>query len=132
MAYGDLSNEVKNFIENYIDSVEQINVLRLLSAQDTRYFSIQEIVHELRSTETAILRRMSDLQNRKVLIPPLTGENSKQIMFSPTSEEIRTGVNLLVNAFLEKPAQVIEYIYSIPPVAVREFAKAFQFRKETK
>ena len=131
MANGEISNEVKNFIEAYIDSVEQINVLRLLIAHDNRVFSIQEIVHELRSTESAILRRINDLQNRKVLMPS-TSESSKQIKFSPTSDEVRVLINLLVRSFAEMPGKVIEFIYTLPPLTVREFSKAFQFRKESK
>jgi len=123
----DVPPHVRAFIEQRINSVEQIAVLVLLRADPARAWTVGEIARELRSTDTAITCRLDDLRLAGV-IP--SARDSDRVEYAPASQQMADLVSALADAYREQPTRVIELIYAKPPDAVLQFAAAFKLSKE--
>lgn len=126
LNFSDLPAELVEFISTSIDSVEQVHVLLALHANPSREWTVAELTHELRSVESSISRRLVDLYGKNVLARPA----SAAVRFLPGNPKAEAAISLLAKTYRERPARVIELIYSKPPQAIQAFADAFKFRKD--
>lgn len=118
---------MRAFVEQRLNSVEQIAVLLLLRANPDRAWSVEEISKELRSTASAIERRLADLETSGVLTP---ANGAGTVKYTPSSRDISDAVTQLAGAYRDQPARIIELIYSKPPYSIRAFADAFKLKKD--
>jgi hypothetical protein len=124
----DVPEKVLRFLNNYIDSIEQIHVLILLYENKEKEWTIEAINQELRSAEPSIEKRLTDLINSKVLAPPKT---PGRFTYQPYSDELRSAISDVVEFYKVRPYKVIELIFSQDSKdVIRTFANAFRFKKE--
>ncbi len=126
MTREDLPKDVIDFINNYIDSIEQLSVLLLLYSKSEDVWTIVEIANELRSTVPSITKRLDDLYTRKVLVRMHEMKDSHK--FNPSSPDVRAVVASLAKQNQIRPYRVIDLIYSRPTKALKQFADAFKLR----
>lgn len=126
MSANRIPESVERLILESIDSVELLRVLMLLFDQPERAWTVAEINRELRSSESSIAKRLSDLYSRRLLKRPETESHC----YVPYSEETAQAVRALAECHRLMPYRVIELIYSRPTDALRAFAAAFKIKKE--
>lgn len=129
MAGEDLPQDVRQFLDNCIDSIEQLRVLLALHAQPEREWSASDLAVEMRSTESSIRKRLDDLYFRKVLVKlPELGDRHK---FLPDSPRVEVIIKELAFCNEKRPYSVIDAIYVKPNKALKAFADAFKLRGDT-
>lgn len=126
----DIPPPIKKFVQERLDSVEQLNVLLLLRLSPDRVWSTEQISHELRSTDQSIQKRLEGLYSRNVLVrvPELQGGHR----FSPASDECRQLIEELAVINHTKPYRIMELIYSRKSDALQDFADAFKLGGDKK
>ena len=122
----DISEEMRKFIFNHIDSIEQLEVLFLLRNHLPRKWTVFEISSELRSSPESILKRIES--NRSTgLIRTIDDTGSRLFEYYATDVKLENMVEELAVAYRNQPHRIIELIYS-PTKRVRSFASAFVMR----
>jgi hypothetical protein len=120
------SEELERFIKEQIRSLEQLEILLLLSSAPDKKWTEQAVYEVIKSSRSSVAARLNELVSQKLL----STETAAVFTFSPESETVKRLVQELAVAYKQRPVRVVELLYSRPPDAVQEFAKAFKLRKE--
>lgn len=123
MADYEISAKLKQFIFEFVDSVELIEVLLLMRNQPDVWFNAAQISAELRSSPTSIAKRLSRLAHIDLL-----AYKDDQFRFSPHTNELKDIVSELANEYLLRRHSIFELIFSSSKNA-RQFADAFIVNK---
>lgn len=124
MPEHDISANLKQFIFEYVDSVELIEVLLFIRSNADKWFSATQISTELRSNPTSITNRLSRLASIGLI-----EKDNDQIKFHPESDELKDLVTELANEYLLRRHRIFELIFSSSKTA-RQFANAFIVNKK--
>lgn len=128
MADHEISPLLQQFIFEFVDSVELIEVLLLMRNNPDKWFSADQISAELRSNPKSITNRLKRLSS----IGLLEQENGKDLFrFKPSSNELKEITNELSNEYLLRRHRIFEIIFSSSKTA-RQFANAFIVTKSNK
>lgn len=130
MAGEDLSENLLRFLDDYVDSVEQVRVLLLLHSSPQKTWEVAELTKILDSADPSITKRLDDLYARRVLRKPAGPALGHQ--YVPFSDEIDNCIKELATQNRLKPYSVIEAIYSRPQKSLKAFADAFKLRGDGK
>ena len=121
MAEHDISPLLQQFIFEFVDSVELIEVLLLIRNHPEKWFNADQISAELRSNPKSITNRLK----RLVSIGLLEHDNEKELFrFHPNSNELKDITSELANEYLLRRHRIFEIIFSSSKPA-RQFANAF-------
>ena len=126
VAADSLTPAVKDFIARHVKSVEQLEILCLVSAQPTRRWLAAEVFRAIQSSEKSVSDSLQELHGKGLL----TAEGEKAYRFAPNSSELAQQITDLVAAYRGRRVAVIEAIYARPTDAIQNFADAFKLRKE--
>jgi len=124
MPDNDISAGLKQFIFEYVDSVELIEVLLFIRSNSDKWFNASQISAELRSNPTSIANRLSRLANIGLI-----EEDNDLIRFLPNNDELKAIVTELSNEYLLRRHRIFELIFSSSKTA-RQFANAFIVNKK--
>jgi hypothetical protein len=119
-----LPSDVESFISYCIDSVEQVEVLLLLSATRDRQWTIDELSTHLRSSSHAVSLRLASLVAHRLVARVGV---SFAYAASPGDDAL---VQRLAALYAERRTAVIERIFIEPKDPMRSFADAFRLRDE--
>ncbi len=125
MSSSGLPDEVKAFVLEHIDSIEQLEVLLCLFRQPQHEFTAEEVCAELRIGTGACVDRLKSLESHGLLEQAPSGG----FRFGSDPERNRR-VWALSQAYLERRVAMINLIFSKPTEKLRTFANAFRFRKD--
>ena len=121
-----IPNEVRDFISEHIASMEQIEVLLLLSSHPDTEWTVDAVYAQIQSSPTSIHSRLREFCDKGLAI-----EKSPQVFqYHPRTENVDRAVRALAATYKERRIKVIEYIYKKPADDVQSFADAFKFRKD--
>ena len=120
----DISGNLKQFIFEYVDSVELIEVLLFIRSNSDKWFSASQISAELRSNPTSISNRLSRLANIGLI-----EQDNDRIRFRPETSQLTDTVTELSNEYLLRRHRIFELIFSSSKTA-RQFADAFIVNKK--
>jgi hypothetical protein len=123
----DLPESVKKLIETHIKSVEELEVLLLLSGEPDKSWSSSEVFRTIQSNLNSIGLKLAKLAAQGLLTS--TPGSEIRYSYSSTSPELDAAVKLLREAYKVRPTRVIELIFANPNSQIRSFADAFKFRK---
>lgn len=129
MNESGFSNELSGFISARIKSLEQLEILLLLSGNPHKHWTAQGVYEVVKSSIGSVKERLKEFCEAGIVKVEDGAETYYR--FSPESEVIWNVVNELREAYKQRPVKVVEAIYSKPPEGVEEFARAFRLRKET-
>ena len=119
------SPELRAFIYSCIDSVEQVQVLDLLSSTDAAWTARR--VAERASLSDAVARHhLESMAARGLVSITVAGELSYR--YAPKSEALRRYGDLLVAQYRRAPMSVIRLIASNVAPSVKRIADAFRLR----
>lgn len=123
-----IPEEVRNFLLQCIDSVEQLEVLLLLHRAPEQAWSPETVAQALYSNADSIRRRLAGLHANGLLAS--TAPSSYR--YQPKTSALDATVRLLADTYRERRVAVITVIASKPMENVRAFSDAFRLRKKDK
>ena len=126
----ELPKDVAQFVIEYVDSIEQLEVLLLVHATAPKEWDGPTVARELRIDAGSAARRLASMAARGLLVAsdPAAG----RYRFEPRSAELKRGVELLAETYEERRVSIITLIFSKPNDTIRSFADAFRIRKDDK
>jgi hypothetical protein len=110
MAVTDLSDDIKNLINRYISSVEQMDVLRFLYDNPDSFYSPKRLSQHFKSSPHSIEKRLNELAHHGILTQR-TG-TIKEFKYEPQSESLKKDLQQLMNVYAERRYSVIDLIYN--------------------
>ncbi len=125
----NVSDEVRQFVFECIDSVEQLEILLLLTSNRTKEWSAQETSKELRSSENSVEKRLESLCAMGFVTKSST--DPYRYHYNPKTERIENVIAELAIVYKEKRHRVLELIFS-PMKKARAFANAFRVSNSEK
>jgi hypothetical protein len=123
------SPELDKFIAAEIQSLEQLEILLLLSGNPHRWWTAESVYEVVKSSLPSVKDRLREMLTRGLLRQE-AGHSGTRYQFAPDNPELWKIVSDLREAYKERSVKVVQAIYSKPPDAVQEFARAFRVRKE--
>lgn len=126
MANNPVSQELLRFTARYIHSVEQLEILCLVSSNPAKYWSVAEVLHEVQSAEQSISSCLKRFEEDGFLVSRKEGK----FQFSPTQPSLADSVRDLSKTYRERRVTIVEMIYKKPSDPIQDFAEAFRFKKE--
>ncbi|MES2767827.1 MAG: hypothetical protein V4596_01665 [Bdellovibrionota bacterium] len=125
MIRRDISEKVRSFIFEHVDSVEQLEVLLFLRKNSDRPCSAEEITRELRSNLTSVNGRLHVLKLKNLI----TEENS-DFRYN-NAKEIEEVLTEVAEEYRVRRTLILELIFS-PLKKMRNFADSFVFNSSDK
>lgn len=125
MPLREISDNLRQFIFEHIDSVGQLDMLFFMREKPDQYFSIDVLSRELRTSGNSasscvtLLLRAHILQEHE--------SNKGEYRYAPTADTHEM-IGLLAAVYKIKPHKVLELIFSSAKRA-RQFADAFSISK---
>jgi hypothetical protein len=121
-----LPDGVGEFIEEYIHSVLQLELLLLLRERGGDW-TPADVATELRITEESADLRMRDLLLRGLLS---VGALPESYCYRPANLGLASSVDALAQAYENTRYTVINLIFSVPGDSARSLADAFRIRRK--
>lgn len=128
MSESVFSKELEAFIAAEIHTLEQLEILLLLSGNPHKWWAPKAVYEVVKSSQASVSDRLAEMARHGILKSEKAAEVHYQ--FSPSDEALWKIVSELREAYKERSVKVVQAIYSKPPDGVQEFAKAFQLRKD--
>lgn len=123
----ELTDPIRRFISDSINSVAQLEVLLLLKQNPDRAWNAEEVARSLYTGQTLIGAHLADWASRGLFAP--MPDQPGFYRYAPASPELAELVDQLAEAYKVRRVSVITAIYSQPVDKVRTFADAFRLRK---
>ncbi len=126
MESGGITERVRQFIFEYIDSVEQLEILLHLRLIKGEWQDAEKISRELRLSADSVRNRLLRLQSAEIV-----SENSAargEYCYSGQNLEIESILIDLSEAYRLKKHRILELIFS-PTKRARNFANAFNLKQ---
>jgi hypothetical protein len=120
-----LTAELKRFIAGYIPSLEHLEILLLLARPPQKQWTVASVYDVIKSSDTGVQKALDELAEMKLI-----AREGVNYRYAPASADISEIVNDLSEAYRTRRIRVVELIYSPELDALREFQRAFRFRKE--
>lgn len=127
---GELPIEVEEFVFNYIDSVEQLEILLFLSSAPDKTWSTGEINQHIKSSESSVAQRLEKLTAQGVVA--VAQPEPPRYQYRPATSDLHAAVQSLAVAYKERRLKVLQCIFSKPLSSLRIFADSFKIRKDPK
>ncbi|MEO8595438.1 MAG: hypothetical protein ABI759_19110 [Candidatus Solibacter sp.] len=119
--------EVDQFVLNHIDTVPHLEALLLLWDSRPKPWSVQEMADGLYLTPVATRVILQDLMRHRLIT--LAAEPADTYWYvSDAARDLL--VSALQTTYRQELIRLSRLIHSKAPAAVREFARAFRFKKE--
>jgi hypothetical protein len=121
-----ITEPLRDFIAQEIQSVEQLEILLLLAEAPERRWKAREIFDKIRSNEQSVLTRLQRLAARGLL----REEPEGFFQFQPSQAGHKELVDELARLYRERRVKITELIYARRADPVQNFADAFKLRKK--
>lgn len=115
-------DEVRQFIFESVDSIEQLEIMLLLRSTGERMWTAQEIASKLRTNSASVVKRLAGLKRTGVVSDDCATHPSYR--YRPVTPEIAAIVDGLADTCKIRPHRVYELIFSSLKGA-RKFLDAF-------
>lgn len=120
--------DVKQFLDQRIESLAQLEMLLLLRGQPAREWNASEVAAAMYWTADRCAGQLVDLERRGFLV--CTDSAEGRYRYQPADAETGRLMGELAKLYQERRVAVITLIYSKPIDRVQTFADAFRLRKE--
>lgn len=123
----ELPGELRAFLHSHIDAIEQLEIL-VVSYKSQRWWSVPQIAAELRMSAQTANRHLETLAQRGLLDVRLFTDLLYR--YEPVSDNLRHGVELLVDYYQESRAAVVRFVMTRSRRSIKDFADAFRLRRQ--
>ena len=119
---------VRSFIAQRIESAELLETLLLVHSDPEREWSPEEVARSIYTVPASATRRLEQLV--EMGLASSNQAPNPRYRYAPSTDELRTEVDALADAYRKQRVAVINLIYSRPPDPLRSFADAFKLRRD--
>lgn len=102
--------ELERFIARYVHSVEQLEILCLLSRNPELAWSAKDVFRVVQSSHQSIASRLEEFQQKGFLLR----DGADRYRYSPKGPVLARAVAALAKAYQERRVAVVEWIYRQP------------------
>lgn len=128
MATTTIPEKVQHFIFEYIDSVEQLDILLFLRVNKGQWFTADQIGKDLRLNSNSVKARLSLLKNQSLI--DSNHESPEAYAYTDRAAELERVLEDLTLNFRIKKHKILELIFS-PAKKARQFADAFAIGRKS-
>ncbi|MEW6733754.1 MAG: hypothetical protein AB1489_20670 [Acidobacteriota bacterium] len=134
MSEDNLPSEVKKFIFEHLNSLQQLEILLLLYRSARKEGNVQgewtadAVARELRSNPNSVAVSLAELQSRGIL--SVRGEVVLLYRYDPRTLDLDNAIVGLEQAYEQYRVTVLNLVFGKPLDKIRTFADAFKIRKE--
>ncbi|MBA3892233.1 MAG: hypothetical protein H0X69_00860 [Gemmatimonadales bacterium] len=121
-----LPEDVRTFLHQHVDSVEQLEVLLLLWRAPERGWTSEEVATAVYSHPSSVVRRLAMLLGQGLLREREPG----CYQYAPRTADLHDTVTRLDHTYRERRVAVVTLIASKPIENVRAFSDAFRIRRK--
>jgi hypothetical protein len=121
--------DIDRFLDANIESVDQLEILRVLGEESDREWSFRELAGALHTGEEGLARNVWALQKRGLL----TAERRDPgvvCRYGPNSADLEIRVQRLLQQYRARPVSMIRAVYERAADPLRKFSDAFRLRGE--
>lgn len=129
-AVNPLPEEVKRFLEANIDSVDQLEILRVLGEDPQKEWNAVDLAREVQSPPQSINTHLTALNARGLLFLQNRGADL-HCRYGPHSPELVERTAQLLQVYRERPVTMIKLVYATARDPLKTFADAFRLKKES-
>jgi hypothetical protein len=123
----EIPAHVRRFLEENIDTVPQLETLLMMREKSDRRWLVADVASRNYITESRATDTLNALQRRGLVIAE---ESPPKYRFNPSDDEVRALVAELALCYQRKLSAVTELIHSKPSASIKEFARAFDLKKD--
>ncbi|HEX2207485.1 MAG TPA: hypothetical protein VHG93_07365 [Longimicrobium sp.] len=128
MSQGEISESVREFVAQNIESAELLETLLLVHSGGERQWTPEEVARTIYTVPAGATRRLEQLVEMHLLSS--SGGANPAYRFAPATALLRGQVDELAAAYRANRVGVINLIYNRPADPLRSFSDAFRLRKE--
>jgi hypothetical protein len=128
VSAGLLTPALRQFIAQHVRSIEQVEILCLLSSNPARTWTVPEVFRAIQSSQTSIADCLENFRKSELL----ESEPEGRYRLASSKPELIQLVSELAAAYRERRVAVVETIYGRPSDTIQDFADAFKLRKGKK
>lgn len=121
MTKQHISEGLKTFIREKIQTVLRLEVLLLLHHQQTRSFTVAEVANELNLEKDAAKDQLTALEAVGVV-----ARSSARYKYHPLNASLKSMVEQLAAGYSRQPVPILSAILTKQPDRTRLFAEAFR------
>jgi hypothetical protein len=128
MAPPEIPESVLAFVRDRIDSVPELEALLLLSGDPAKSWTAADVAARIYVREDRAAAILAILQRRRLVAP--VEPRSDRYAFQPADQSERLLIDALDRAYRSNLITLATFIHEKAPASVREFARAFDLKKE--
>jgi hypothetical protein len=118
---------VLRFLEGNIDTVAQLETLLMMSEEPDRSWLLADVASRNYISEQRAADTLTALKRRGLVS---SVESPPCFRFEPASDEVRAVVADLARCYRKNLSRVTGIIHSKPSASIKEFARAFDLKKD--
>ncbi|HKU90497.1 MAG TPA: hypothetical protein VJP84_11940 [Steroidobacteraceae bacterium] len=123
----DIPEEIRRFIGEYIDDVPQLETLLMMNEEQDRAWLVSEVAARNYTTDQRALETLDALRRRGLLS---RDDSPAHFRFTPATPQTRALVAEVGQYYRKNLARIATYIHSKPSASIKEFARAFELKKD--
>jgi hypothetical protein len=127
MSQADIPAAVLQFIAKRIDTVPELETLLIMSAEEGRAWSVQDIAARTYVPPALATAVLQALQRRRLVS---SDDQGRLFAFAPASDEERQIVLRTAIAYRTHLISIATFIHKKAAPPVQEFARAFNLKKD--
>jgi hypothetical protein len=123
-----LPEDVIRFLDSHVESIDQLEILRLLGESPDREWAVAALAKEIQSPADKVSADLAALAGRGLVGTELRGRETV-CRYNPANPELNGQVQRLLQLYRERPVSMIKLVYARAADPLRAFADAFRLRK---
>jgi hypothetical protein len=123
-----LPDDVQQFLQSHIDSIEQLELLRVLGENPAREWSDVELGGSVQAGAESLQTHLTALHARGML-NRVHRDQQHFWKYGPATSDLEAKVRRLLELYGQRPVTMIRLVYQRPASALRVFSDAFRLRK---
>lgn len=124
-----LPEDVRRFLDEHIESLEQLEILRVLAEDPGREWSAGELAAEIQAEAATAATHVTSLAARGLVTTSARGGETVARHGARPAELVNRLAKVLA-AYRERPVTMIKLVYAKANERLRAFSDAFRLRKE--
>jgi hypothetical protein len=124
-AVDSIPDNVRQFIEQFIDDVPQLETLLMMSEDPGRAWIVPEVAARNYISEHRAGEVLDALRRRNLVMLDSNG-----FRFDPATPQLRELVKEVAGFYRTNISRIANLIHTKPSASITEFARAFDFKKE--
>ena len=124
-----LPDDVRRFLDEHIESLEQLEILRVIAEDPAREWRASELAAEIQAEPSAAAAHVTALAGRGLVIAS-SEEGEIAARHGTATPELGGRLAAVLAAYRERPVTMIKLVYARANERLKAFSDAFRLRKK--